>query len=102
MSRRVPAAVLALALIGAATPAEADRAQERANREQAAAWVGLGRRSNVIGDGPPSGSGLDPPARPEHIVYRWGARRRSLATPASPSLRAGPVSSRVWTRDASS
>ena len=36
MNRCVPAAVLALALIGAAAPAEADRAQERANREQAA------------------------------------------------------------------
>lgn len=36
MMRRVPAAVLALALVGAAAPAQADRAQERANREQAA------------------------------------------------------------------
>jgi type IV pilus assembly protein PilF len=36
MNRCVPAAVLALALIGAASPAQADRAQDRANREQAA------------------------------------------------------------------
>jgi len=36
MNRCVPAAVLALALAGAAAPAQADRAQERANREQAA------------------------------------------------------------------
>jgi type IV pilus assembly protein PilF len=36
MNRCVPAAVLALALIGAAAPAQADRAQDRANREQAA------------------------------------------------------------------
>jgi len=36
MMRGVPAAVLALALVGAAAPAQADRAQERANREQAA------------------------------------------------------------------
>ena len=36
MIRCVPTAVLALALLGVAAPAQADRAQERANREQAA------------------------------------------------------------------
>jgi type IV pilus assembly protein PilF len=36
MNRSVPAAVLALALIGTAAPVQADRAQDRANREQAA------------------------------------------------------------------
>jgi type IV pilus assembly protein PilF len=36
MSRHVPAALLLLALIGAAAPSHADRATDRANREQAA------------------------------------------------------------------
>jgi type IV pilus assembly protein PilF len=36
MNHRVQVAVLALALLGATAPAHADRAQERANREQAA------------------------------------------------------------------